>query len=47
MALSQVERQSAMAFCSKSKGKTIFKEPKKLYFDSSMVLTEIDCPEAK
>lgn len=29
------------------KGKTIFKEPKKLYFDSSMVLTEIDCPEAK
>ena len=29
------------------KGKTIFKEPKKLYFDSSTVLTEIECPEAK
>lgn len=28
-------------------GKTIFKEPKKLYFDSSTVLTEIICPEAK
>ena len=27
--------------------KTVFKEPKKLYFDSAIVLTEIECPEAK
>jgi hypothetical protein len=28
-------------------GKTVFKEPKKLYFDSATVLSEIDCPEVK
>ena len=28
-------------------GKTIFKEPKKLFFDSATVLTEVNCPEAK
>ena len=25
-------------------GKTVFKEPKKLFFDSATVLSEIDCP---
>jgi hypothetical protein len=28
-------------------GKTVFKEPKKLYFDSIIVLSEIDCPDIK
>ena len=28
-------------------GKTVFKEPKKLYFDSATVLSEIDCPQPK
>jgi len=28
-------------------GKTIFKEPKKLYFDSATILTEVDCLESK
>ena len=27
--------------------KTVFKDPKKLFFDSATVLTEVDCPEAK
>ena len=28
-------------------GKTIFKEPKKLYFDSATVLSEVECPQPK
>ena len=28
-------------------GKTIFKEPKKLYFDSATVLMEVDCSKSK
>lgn len=28
-------------------GKTFFKEPKKLYFDSATVLTEVECPTPK
>jgi hypothetical protein len=28
-------------------GKTVFKDPKKLFFDSATVLSEVDCPEAK
>ena len=28
-------------------GKTIFIDPKKMYFDSANVLTEVPCPEAK
>lgn len=28
-------------------GKTIFKEPKKMYFDSATILSEMDCPQFK
>ena len=28
-------------------GKTVHKEPKKLYFDSATILTEVDCVESK
>jgi hypothetical protein len=28
-------------------GKTVFKEPKKMYFDSATILSEIDCPQPK
>jgi hypothetical protein len=28
-------------------GKMVFKDPKKLFFDSSTILSEVDCLEAK
>lgn len=32
---------------SETEGETKFKDPKKMYFDSATVLSEIECPEAK